>query len=88
MYNVKKGTEGYLLEYKGNNTVHERSWIVRKDVSFSDMDLVMDPIFLHNNPDKVDLNKYSHQWAARGYFVFRNGDYALIVHFNDVECIC
>jgi hypothetical protein len=63
----------------------ERDWVVRKDVTFDDT--IMDPVKLHNLSKYCDHSLQSHYWAKEGKATFRDGGYALVVPYNQVEVV-
>ena len=88
IYNVKKGTQGLLRTYKPDGSVTHSNWTVRKDITFGDYELVIDPIRLHNNPEATVLGA---ALAMQGYSVFmKEGQvkYGLAVKYTEVETVC
>jgi len=91
MYAVHKGTSGILITHNPHDqSVSQKDWTVRKDFVFSDEELVIDPVRLHNaefNGNPVP-ETYESNLAARGYAVFTPREtprYSLAVKYTDIE---
>jgi hypothetical protein len=89
IYCVDKGTKAVLLERMKDGSITTTNWTTRKDLTFSDHELVVDPVILSNNPDMTQTTET--QLAAIGFSVFStaaNIRYSLAVDANDVKVVC
>ena len=92
VYNVKKGTRGWLLtRLEGTNNYTERSWVVRKDLS--SLQPILDPVMLSNSKEPERYHPRVRELVKMGYGVYVSelaaSHYFLAVNYaHDVEVLC
>lgn len=91
VYNVKKGTRGWLLtRLEGTNNYTERSWVVRKDLS--SLQPILDPVMLSNSKEPERYHPRVREMVQMGYGIYVDPDapgYFLAVNYaHDVEVLC
>lgn len=75
LYAVAEGTKGLLIR-KGpfRNDFQKSPWSTRKDLKFSDAELVFDPVMAYNNPSSfintTELDDYEKDLVSVGYAIF------------------
>lgn len=89
LYHVDQGTPGILIKNLPNGKSEQSDWTVRKDITFGDHELAVDPIRLHNNPD-MTLPAHIGNLVLNGYAIFTAENqlkYSLAVKYSDVVVI-
>lgn len=83
IYDVKSGTQALIKMPSGTEYL---PFVTRKALTFSDYEVVTDPIKWYNNGQ--DCKTEDDTFAKNGNFVFEREGYRLIVNHRLVETIC